>query len=47
MAVSKHKVRVQITFTKHDLEKIEAEAAKRGLSVTKLVNYLLRDADIT
>jgi len=46
MAVSKHKKRVNVTFTKDDIKKIEEKAKEVGLTVTKLINFTLREADI-
>ena len=46
MAVKKTNTRQMITFRKSEFEKIKAEAKKRGLTVTKLVNQVLREADI-
>ena len=46
MAVKKTNVRQMLTFRKTEWEKVQAEAKKRGLTPTKLINYLLRDMDI-
>jgi len=38
--------RQQITFRKTELVKIKAEAQRRGLSLSKFINQLLREADV-
>ena len=46
MAVKKTNVRMMVTFRRTELEKIKAEAKKRGLTLTKFINQVLREADI-
>jgi hypothetical protein len=38
--------RQQITFRKTELVKIRAEAKRRGLTLTKFINQILREADV-
>ena len=46
MAVKKTNTRQMITFRKSEFEKIKAEAKKRGLTLTKFINQILREHDI-
>ena len=46
MPVKASNTRQQITFRKSELEKIKAAAKKRGLTLTKFINQVLREADV-
>ena len=46
MAVKATNVRMMVTFRRTELEKIKAAAKKRGLTLTKFINQILREADI-
>jgi len=46
MAVKRSNVRMMVTFRKAELEKIQRAAKKRGLTLTKFINQILREYEV-